>query len=74
MPANEVDHVVPRWQGGTSHMSNLVAINSECHKRKTQMEIGNQPRPTIGLDGWPLQDQSRRHTGGGYLSRGKRRL
>jgi 5-methylcytosine-specific restriction enzyme A len=33
--ANEVDHIVPIARGGTDDMSNLRAINGECHKRIT---------------------------------------
>lgn len=37
-PGNEVDHVVPKAQGGTDHPSNLQAICSTCHKAKTARE------------------------------------
>ncbi|WP_438455415.1 HNH endonuclease [Vreelandella venusta] len=37
-PANEVEHRVPRFEGGTDAPSNLYAINGDCHKRKTQRE------------------------------------
>lgn len=37
-PGNEVDHIVPRSQGGTDDPSNLRAINDECHKVKTRRE------------------------------------
>jgi 5-methylcytosine-specific restriction protein A len=36
--ADEVDHIVPLSQGGTDHPGNLRAINSDCHKAKTQRE------------------------------------
>lgn len=36
--ANEVDHIIPKFKGGTDDLSNLMAINSECHKRKTARE------------------------------------
>lgn len=36
--ASEVDHVIPKAEGGTDDPSNLVAINSDCHKQKTQAE------------------------------------
>lgn len=38
LPAHEVDHKVPKAQGGTDDPSNLQAINRDCHKRKTQAE------------------------------------
>lgn len=55
-PATEVDHIVPKANGGTDDMSNLQAINTECHKRKTAREQGKtlKPKLMIGLDGWPL--------------------
>lgn len=37
-PGNEVDHIVPRSQGGKDDPSNLRAINDECHKLKTRRE------------------------------------
>ncbi|UYB51164.1 HNH endonuclease [Xanthomonas sp. AM6] len=36
--ADEVDHIVPVAEGGTDDMSNLRAINHDCHKVKTQAE------------------------------------
>lgn len=36
--ATEVDHRVPKFEGGTDEPSNLYAINRECHKRKTATE------------------------------------
>ena len=36
--AHECDHIVPKSQGGTDALSNLQAINRECHARKTQRE------------------------------------
>ena len=35
LPASEVDHHVPKAQGGSDDPSNLRAINRECHKAKT---------------------------------------
>lgn len=37
-PAHEVDHVVPLAQGGTDSLSNLAAINHDCHRVKTLRE------------------------------------
>lgn len=33
--ANEVDHIIPLAHGGTDALTNLMAINHDCHKRKT---------------------------------------
>lgn len=36
--ATEVDHRVPKSQGGTDAEDNLRAINKDCHRRKTLRE------------------------------------
>lgn len=36
--ANEVDHIIPLSRDGTDDETNLRAINSECHKKKTAKE------------------------------------
>lgn len=36
--ASEVDHIIPKFEGGTDELSNLQAINVECHRLKTQGE------------------------------------
>ena len=51
--AHEVDHIVPKAQGGSDELDNLQAINRECHQRKTQVENGAKPKARIGADGWP---------------------
>lgn len=40
--ANEVDHIIPLAQGGTDHEANLRAMNTDCHKRKTQQEANGR--------------------------------
>lgn len=64
--ATEVDHIVSRanaqalgWsKARAEHPSNLQAINSHCHVRKTQEEQGKavKPKRHIGLDGFPISD------------------
>ena len=34
----EVDHIVPRWKGGSSTQANLQALHPACHKVKTKAE------------------------------------
>jgi len=53
--ANEVDHIVPKVKGGTDDLSNLQAINSECHRIKTTEENGREykQKAKIGIDGYP---------------------
>lgn len=31
----EVDHIIPLYQGGTNDISNLMALDPICHKKKT---------------------------------------
>ena len=38
LPANEVDHILPKSRGGTDDLSNLRAISAGCHRLKTQRE------------------------------------
>ena len=38
LPASEVDHITPKYMGGSDELSNLMAINSVCHQLKTQKE------------------------------------
>ena len=37
-PATEVDHIIPKSQGGTDSITNLQSICKDCHKVKTQRE------------------------------------
>ena len=55
LPATEVHHIISKAKGGTDDLSNLQAINKECHKRETMKDQGKtyKPRVEIGLDGWP---------------------
>ena len=59
--AQEVDHIIPKADGGTDDDENLQAICRECHKVKTQQEAAKaqgrsyRPKHTIGADGWPVQ-------------------
>lgn len=36
--ATEVDHIVPKFEGGTDDDENLQAVNADCHKVKTARE------------------------------------
>ena len=54
--AQEVDHIVPRARNGSSDPSNLRAIAHSCHVRVTLLQQNKRPRPTIGLDGYPVDD------------------
>lgn len=52
--ANQVDHILPKANGGTDDPSNLRAVNFECHAKLTLEQRGYKPKPSIGLDGWPI--------------------
>lgn len=47
-PANEVDHVVPKQEGGTDEDDNLQSINHDCHELKTQAEAARGVRRVFG--------------------------
>lgn len=40
VPATDVDHIVPRAQGGTDARENLQPLCHSCHSRKTAREDG----------------------------------
>lgn len=37
-PASQVDHITPKFKGGTDDPSNLQAICKKCHDKKTRLE------------------------------------
>lgn len=34
----EIDHIIPLWNQGTNHCSNLQALCANCHAKKTYLE------------------------------------
>lgn len=34
----EIDHIIPRWAGGTDHLGNLQVLRRPDHQRKTEAE------------------------------------
>lgn len=56
--AANVDHIIPRAQGGSDDGSNLELLCKTCHDRKTNRESlvakGITPKAEIGEDGWPV--------------------
>ena len=42
-PATEVDHIVPKAQGGTDHPDNLEPICHDCHEAKSRVEARGAP-------------------------------
>ena len=55
--AHEVDHIVSKAQGGTDALTNLQAINRECHRAKSLIEKGYTVKQQVGVDGWPLEKE-----------------
>lgn len=53
--AEEVDHIIPLHKGGTDSYENLQGLCKDCHDEKTRLDCGYNPRPRVGLDGWPEQ-------------------
>ena len=52
------DHIVPKAKGGTDDRSNYQWLCAPCHAAKSIHDQGKNPRiakPTIGLDGWPVE-------------------
>lgn len=49
-----LDHIQALVNGGKDIDSNLQVLCIPCHDIKTQIDLGNKPRVTTGLDGWPI--------------------
>jgi 5-methylcytosine-specific restriction protein A len=54
-PAQEIDHIIPLFKGGTDDMDNLQALCQSHHADKTRADLGQRPKVEIGLDGWPVE-------------------
>ena len=39
-PSTDVDHIIPKRDGGRDSMDNLQGLAHECHSRKTALEDG----------------------------------
>jgi 5-methylcytosine-specific restriction protein A len=52
--ATQVDHIKPKAKGGTDDMNNLQSLCERCHNDKTARDNGGNPKPEIGVDGWPV--------------------
>lgn len=51
--ATIADHVIALTNGGPDDETNLQPLCDECSEAKTNVDLGRQPRPVIGDDGWP---------------------
>lgn len=52
---NIVDHIKPKAKGGTDEPTNLQTLCQQHHDDKSLRDVGKSARPTIGLDGWPIE-------------------
>ncbi|MGR3512740.1 MAG: HNH endonuclease [Paracoccaceae bacterium] len=52
-PGRDVDHIKPRFKGGSDDPSNLQLLCVDCHTAKTIADTGGKQRAKIGADGWP---------------------
>lgn len=59
--AVELDHVVPLFKGGldfdVDHGKNRQGLCQACHDAKTRVDLGQKPKRTIGLDGFPIDEE-----------------
>lgn len=49
----QLDHAIALTNGGEDTDENTQGLCDECHAEKTREDLGQQPRQTIGADGWP---------------------
>lgn len=60
--ATQLDHRVALVNGGTDTPDNRQGLCDDCHETKTREDLGQRIRPSIGVDGWPVE-------GGGEVGR-----
>lgn len=53
VPADAVDHIKQKADGGTYEPDNLESTCDPCHKDKTARDQGRRVKAQIGADGWP---------------------
>lgn len=51
--AEEIDHIIPLFKGGTDDRENLQPLCIPCHEEKTRADMGYKPKPRVGADGVP---------------------
>lgn len=59
------DHIVALANGGTDTWDNLQSLCDECHREKTNEDLGYRKRVAIGVDGWPVASTQHEQRGGG---------
>lgn len=53
--ATVVDHICPLSLGGKDVDENTRNLCDPCHEKRTAEQFGFTLKPTIGLDGWPIE-------------------
>jgi 5-methylcytosine-specific restriction enzyme A len=48
------DHIVPLSHGGTDTDDNIRCLCLDCHRIRTNEQLGYKPIVSIGEDGWPI--------------------
>lgn len=58
-PAREVDHIIPKSQGGADDLDAIQSICTACHAAKTTREghdaRGHKAVRIVGPDGYPIE-------------------
>ena len=49
------DHITPIALGGSDIDDNIRCLCAPCHEVRTAEQFGFKRKPTIGLDGWPIE-------------------
>jgi 5-methylcytosine-specific restriction protein A len=54
----ELDHTVALINGGTDTDDNRVGLCRECHAEKSRRDLQQKVKPSIGMDGYPINQGS----------------
>lgn len=52
-PANQVDHIIRKADGGSDDPSNLRSMNRRCHDKWDRIKKGERARPQVSVTGVP---------------------
>lgn len=53
------DHIIALSNGGSNDDDNLQSLCYTCDEAKTATDLGYKLKPTIGIDGYPVEDNKR---------------
>ena len=57
--ATQLDHKIPLFKGGKEEESNRQGLCDDCHEKKTAEDMNYKVRPKIGLDGYPIETETK---------------